>query len=60
MSYSDDEYGDEHVDMYINDPYDLDDPVCQACGSTHWEYCTIGEDNKIKKCSECPKKEQIH
>lgn len=54
------DYSIDKVDHYVNEPSDLEDPVCRRCGSTQWEYCTLGENNKIKRCSECPKKKDLH
>lgn len=56
----DEDYSDDHIDMFVNDPFDLDDPVCGRCGSTKWSYCTLGDNNAIKKCSDCPRKREIH
>jgi len=56
----DSDYNDENVDYVVNEPSDLEDPVCQKCGSTQWVYCTLGENSLIKCCSDCPRKKDIH
>lgn len=56
----DEEYSDERVDYVCNQPSDLEDPVCRRCGSTKWTYCTLGENNRIRKCSDCPRRSNLH
>ncbi len=61
---SDDEdediYSEDGVDYFVNQPSDLEDPMCGRCGSTKWQYCTLGENSLIKKCSDCPRRKDIH
>ena len=56
----DENYEGAEVDYYVNEPSDLEDPVCRRCGSTSWQYCTLGDNNKIKRCSDCNVKRTLH
>ena len=58
--FEDEEYLLDNVDCVVNEPSDLEDPVCRRCGSTSWEYCTLGEKNTIKRCSDCPRRKDMH
>lgn len=49
----DDFYKTPLPDRMISDMCDVDDPKCNNCGTTRWEYCVLGDHNKIKSCSEC-------
>lgn len=56
----DTEYVSENVDYFVNEASDLEDPVCRRCGSTRWDFCTLGDNSKIKKCSDCPNVKEYH
>lgn len=49
-------YEDSVVDYCVNEPSDLEDPMCNRCGSTTWSYCTLGDNSTIKRCSDCVRK----